>query len=62
MALSLWLASALLARTKKEATRSGRFFFCDDMGCSSYTMPWVIMASATFRKPAMLAPMTKLPS
>ena len=25
---------------------------------SSYTMPWAIMALATFSKPAMLAPMT----
>ena len=24
----------------------------------SYTMPWAFMASATFRKPAMLAPAT----
>lgn len=28
---------------------------CEDL---SYTMPWAIMASATFLKPAMLAPMT----
>ena len=24
----------------------------------SYTIPWAVMASATFRKPAMLAPAT----
>ena len=28
---------------------------CEDL---PYTMPWAIMASATFLKPAMLAPMT----
>ena len=26
--------------------------------CVPYTMPWAIMASATLRKPAMLAPAT----
>ena len=25
---------------------------------NSYTIPWAVMASATFRKPAMLAPAT----
>ena len=25
---------------------------------NSYTIPWALMASATFRKPAMLAPAT----
>ena len=52
---------------KKEPDISIRLFYairlriagaiCNRVGCGGYQMmPWAIMASATFRKPAMLAP------
>ena len=32
------------------------------VGTTYYTMPWAIIALATLRKPAMLAPATRLPA
>ena len=54
------IASFFLQMQKREsALRSPRFSW---LGPVPYTTPWASMASATFLKPAMLAPATKLPS
>lgn len=37
---------------------AARFFAMRFEGLRAYTMPWAIMASASFLKPAMFAPMT----
>ena len=58
-----------LARTKRPGTRMGCPAQTSSLVASrkatpgkTYTMPCAIMASATFLKPAMLAPTTRLPS
>jgi hypothetical protein len=46
---------------KNPVTSVAGFLLKEDIGCmccSNYTIPWLIIALATFMKPATLAPFT----
>lgn len=47
---------AFKCQGSKKSSRLGAFFLLCEIAC--HTMPWASMASATFMKPATLAPFT----